>query len=60
MCILGDSRNNISMCFNSGEEYYNDWLMVRVRKDHLKHLIIKSDTHTYEVLKEENHKEGKT
>jgi hypothetical protein len=23
-------------------------------------IIIKSDTHTYEVLKEENHKEGKT
>jgi len=27
--------------------YYNDWLMVKVRKDHLKNLILKQDTATY-------------
>ena len=39
-----------------GNGYYNAWVSCKIRKDHL----IKSDTHTYEVLKEENHKEGKT
>ena len=39
-----------------GNGYYNAWVSCKIRKDHL----IKSDTHTYEALKEENHKEGKT
>ena len=59
-CAYWETAEIISQCALIREEYYNDWLMVRVRKDHLKHLIIKSDTHTYEVLKEEIHKEGKT
>jgi hypothetical protein len=37
------------------EEFYNDWLMVRVRKDHLKGLIQKTDTDTYKITEEKIH-----
>jgi hypothetical protein len=37
------------------EEYYNDWLMVRVRKDHLKGLTSKVNTDTYDIPEEKIH-----
>lgn len=45
-CAYFETFEIISQCALIREEYYNDWLMVRVRKDHLKNLI-KADTNTY-------------
>jgi hypothetical protein len=41
------------------ENYWNQWVACKIRKDHLKNLI-KSDTNTYEIPEEESEPKGKT
>jgi hypothetical protein len=51
-CAYWETVEIISQCALIREDFYNDWLMVRVRKDHLKHLIEKRNTSTYEISEE--------
>ena len=52
-CAYWETVEIITQCALIREDFYNDWLMVRVRKDHLKHLI-KSDTNTYNAEEDIN------
>lgn len=52
-CAYWETYEIISQNALLREDYYNDWLMVRVRKDHLKNLILKPDTNTYNIPEEE-------
>lgn len=51
-CAYWETVEIISQCALIKENFYNDWLMVRVRKDHLKTLFIKPDTNTYNKIEE--------
>ena len=46
-CAYWETVEIITQCALIREDFYNDWLMVRVRKDHLKHLISKAAPTTY-------------
>ena len=48
-CAYWETVEIITQCALIREDFYNDWLMVRVRKDHLKHLISKATPTTYEA-----------
>ena len=52
-CAYWETVEIISQCALIREDYYNDWISCRIRKDHLKNLI-KSDTTTYNISEEEN------
>jgi hypothetical protein len=51
-CAYWETVEIISQCALIKDNFYNDWLMVRVRKDHLKNLFIKADTNTYNKIEE--------
>jgi hypothetical protein len=53
-CAYFETLEIFSQCALIREDYYNDWVSCRIRKDHLKHLIIKGGTpNTYEIPEEE-------
>jgi hypothetical protein len=53
-CAYFETLEIFSQCALIREDYYNDWVSCRIRKDHLKHLISKAAPTTYENLKEES------
>jgi hypothetical protein len=59
-CAYWETVEIISQCALVREDYYNDWLMVRVRKDHLKNIISKAAPTTYDIPEEEIHINGKS
>ena len=59
-CAYWETVEIISQCALVREDYYNDWLMVRVRKDHLKNIISKAAPTTYDIPGEEIHINGKS
>jgi hypothetical protein len=46
-CAYWETVEIITQCALIREDFYNDWLMVRVRKDHLKNLIKSGTPNTY-------------
>lgn len=54
-CAYLELREQIDKRVLESDSYYNDWLMVKVRKDHLKHLTEKQHTDTYKIPEEEIH-----
>jgi hypothetical protein len=58
-CAYLELKEQIDNRVLESTEWYNDWIMVKVRKDHIKHFNFKPDTDTYNILEEEIHASGK-
>lgn len=52
-CAYLELREQIDKRVLETEEYYNDWIMIKVRKDHLKQINLKPDTNTYNISEKE-------
>jgi hypothetical protein len=58
-CAYLELKEQIDNRVLESTDWYNDWIMVKVRKDHIKHFSFKPDTDTYNIPEEEIHISGK-
>jgi hypothetical protein len=53
-CAYLELREQIDNRVLESDSWYNDWIAIKVRKDHLKHLMSKAAPTTYDALDDKN------